>query len=116
MLSIRGLGLTIGGAVIVRDIDLQVADGEFLAVIGPNGAGKTSLFNLLSGLIPATAGVVELAGVDISRRSPSRRARPGLGRTFQTSSVFAGLPVRENARLAAEEPALPAEEKNTVAQ
>lgn len=102
MLAVRDLGLRIGGAEILRGVTLDVADGEFLAVIGPNGAGKTSMFNLLSGLIPATSGTIALARRDITRYSPARRSRAGLGRTFQTSSVFAGLPVRENVRLAAE--------------
>jgi branched-chain amino acid transport system ATP-binding protein len=101
VLRVRGLGWTVGGARIVDAVDLDVAPGEFVAVIGPNGAGKTSLFNLISGLIPPTAGRVELAGVDITRAPPHRRARRGLGRTFQSSSVFGALPVGENVRLAA---------------
>jgi branched-chain amino acid transport system ATP-binding protein len=71
-------------------------------VIGPNGAGKTSLFNLLSGLRRATAGRVLLEGEDVTDAAPYRRAKLGLGRTFQVSNVFPLLPVRENVRLAAE--------------
>jgi branched-chain amino acid transport system ATP-binding protein len=99
---VAGLTCAIGGAVIVSDVSFDVAPGEFVAVIGPNGAGKTSLFNLLSGLLPATAGTVVLDGTDITAASPAARARRGLGRTFQASSVFAGLGVRENVRLAAQ--------------
>jgi branched-chain amino acid transport system ATP-binding protein len=84
----------------VDNVDLDLAPGEFLAVIGPNGAGKTSLFNLVSGLRRPTAGTVSVDGRDISRLSPHRRARLGLGRTFQTSAVFASLTVAENVRLA----------------
>jgi branched-chain amino acid transport system ATP-binding protein len=102
VLRVDGLTCAIGGAVIVDDVSFGVAPGEFVAVIGPNGAGKTSLFNLLSGLLPATGGTVTLDGTDITRASPAARARRGLGRTFQASSVFAGLSVRENVRLAAQ--------------
>jgi branched-chain amino acid transport system ATP-binding protein len=102
ILATRNLGLDIGGASIVADVSLEVAEGEFLGIIGPNGAGKTSLFNLLSGLMRPTAGHVELDGRDVTRAAPSARARAGLGRTFQLSSVFPRLSALENARLAAE--------------
>jgi branched-chain amino acid transport system ATP-binding protein len=102
LLAIEGLSCTIGGAAIVSGVDLAVGDGEFLGVIGPNGAGKTSLLNLISGLLPRTAGTVRLAGRDISSAPPHRRVQAGLGRTFQTSSVFPALPVAENVRVAAQ--------------
>jgi len=102
ILATRNLGLDIGGATIVADVGLEVADGEFLGIIGPNGAGKTSLFNLLSGLLRPTAGTVHLAGRDVTRLAPHARAQAGLGRTFQLSSVFPRLSALENARLAAE--------------
>ena len=102
ILATRNLGLDIGGATIVADVDLEVREGEFLGIIGPNGAGKTSLFNLLSGLMRPTAGSIELDGKAITNRPPFRRTQAGLGRTFQISSVFPLLPVLENARLAAE--------------
>jgi len=101
VLSVRGLSWAVGGTTIVDDVSFDVADGEFVAVIGPNGAGKTSLFNLISGLIRPTAGSVALDGVDLGPLPPHRRARRGLGRTFQTSSVFPALTVRENVRIAA---------------
>ena len=82
------------------NVDLDLAPGEFLAVIGPNGAGKTSLFNLVSGLRRPTAGTVAVEGRDVTGLSPHRRARLGLGRTFQSSAVFASLTVDENVRLA----------------
>jgi branched-chain amino acid transport system ATP-binding protein len=101
VLAVRGLTWSVGGTRIVDDVAFDVADGEFVAVIGPNGAGKTSLFNLISGLIRPTAGSVALDGVDLGSEPPHRRARRGLGRTFQTSSVFPALTVRENVRIAA---------------
>jgi branched-chain amino acid transport system ATP-binding protein len=102
ILATRNLGLDIGGAKIVVDVSLEVAEGELLGIIGPNGAGKTSLFNLLSGIYRPTKGTIELSGRDITRQPTFRRTREGLGRTFQVSSVFPLLTVHENARLAAE--------------
>jgi branched-chain amino acid transport system ATP-binding protein len=102
VLATRDLELTIGGAKIVGGVTLEVPSGELLGIIGPNGAGKTTLFNLLSGLYRPTAGKIELEGREVTHDSPSRRARAGLGRTFQVSSVFPLLTVRENVRLAAE--------------
>jgi branched-chain amino acid transport system ATP-binding protein len=102
ILATRNLGLDIGGATIVADVSLEVAEGELLAIIGPNGAGKTSLFNLLSGLYRPTSGTIELAGNDITHAPTFLRTRQGLGRTFQVSSVFPLLSVLENVRLAAE--------------
>ncbi|NGM14545.1 ABC transporter ATP-binding protein [Verrucosispora sioxanthis] len=100
MLTTRGLTWRIGEVSIVDSVYLDLAPGEFLGVIGPNGAGKTSLFNLITGLRRATEGRVTLDGRDVSDLPPYRRARLGLGRTFQASSVFGSLSVRENVRLA----------------
>jgi branched-chain amino acid transport system ATP-binding protein len=83
ILATRNLGLDIGGARIVADVSLEVRAGELVGIIGPNGAGKTTLFNLLSGLMRATAGSVELKGRDVTGEPPFRRTRAGLGRTFQ---------------------------------
>ncbi len=96
-----GLGFTVGGVQIVSGVDLEVRRGEFLAVIGPNGAGKTSLFNLLTGLYRPTTGRIELAGADVTRLSPAQRARRGMARSFQVTSLFSHLTVLENVRLAA---------------
>ncbi|MER7893537.1 ABC transporter ATP-binding protein [Micromonospora sp. NPDC094482] len=100
MLATRGLTWRIGEVPIVDTVYLDLAPGEFLGVIGPNGAGKTSLFNLITGLRRATEGRITLDGQDITTLPPHRRARLGLGRTFQASSVFGSLTVRENVRLA----------------
>ncbi|WP_203705456.1 ABC transporter ATP-binding protein [Asanoa iriomotensis] len=100
MLRTEGLTWRVGEVAIVDGVDIALAPGEFLGVIGPNGAGKTSLFNLVSGLRKATSGTVWLGGDDITALPPHRRARRGLGRTFQSSSVFGSLSVRENVRLA----------------
>ncbi|HEY2671263.1 MAG TPA: ABC transporter ATP-binding protein [Rugosimonospora sp.] len=99
-MATEALSWRIGGLSIVDELSLSLAPGEFVAVIGPNGAGKTSLFNLVSGLRRATAGRVLLGGVEVTRLPVHRRARLGLGRTFQSSSVFGSLSVAENVRLA----------------
>lgn len=101
-LQVSGLGFRPGGATILTGIDLEVAAGEFVGIIGPNGAGKTTLFNLLSGFLVPSEGRVALGGRDLAGITPARRARLGLGRTFQTSLLFGALPVSENTRLAAQ--------------
>jgi branched-chain amino acid transport system ATP-binding protein len=101
-LRVRGLGFRVGGAEILDDINLEVAPGHFLGVIGPNGAGKSTLLNLLSGLLSPTSGTIEFDGRLLNGLRPPRRARLGVGRTFQTSSVFETLSVFENARLSAQ--------------
>ena len=98
----RDLAYAVGGVHILDGVSIEVAAGEFIGVIGPNGAGKTTLFNVLSGLVLPTRGQVRLANRDVTRLSVHGRARAGLGRTFQTSSVFPALSAAENVRLAAE--------------
>ena len=101
-LALEGIGLRIGGATILKDVDLAVAEHEMLGVSGPNGAGKTTLFNIVSGVHTPTSGRVLLEGEDVTTMPIHRRARVGLGRTFQTSSVFPGLTSLENVRMAAQ--------------
>jgi branched-chain amino acid transport system ATP-binding protein len=102
VLAVTGLGWGVGGLVILEGVDLSVASGEFVSIIGPNGAGKTSLINLISGVYQPRSGSVEIFGSDVTGMRPADRIRLGLGRTFQTSSLFPGLSVVENARLAAQ--------------
>lgn len=102
VLSLVDLTWRVGGRTIVDTVSLDVSPGELLAVIGPNGAGKTSLFNLITGFIRPTAGRIVVNGHDVTRMPPHRRVPLGLGRTFQTSSVFASMSVRENVELAAQ--------------
>ena len=101
-LQVKDLGLKIGGATILEGVDLEIEKGSFIGVIGPNGAGKTTLFNVVSGIARPTTGTVLLDGRDVTGMSVHRRARAGLGRTFQTSSLFPQLSVRENVRIAAQ--------------
>ncbi len=102
VLAVEHLGLQIGGARIMDDVSIAVTQGELLGVIGPNGAGKTTLFNLISGVLIPTEGTVKLQGRDVTAEPIHRRARAGLGRTFQTSSLFPALSALENVRLAAQ--------------
>ncbi len=99
VLGAEELGWTVGGAVIVDAVTLDLGARELLAVIGPNGAGKSTLLHLLSGVRRATRGRVVLGGVDVTGLGVEARARRGLGRTFQTSSLFDGLSAAENVRL-----------------
>ncbi|HEX6365431.1 MAG TPA: ABC transporter ATP-binding protein [Agromyces sp.] len=102
VLRLEHVGLSIGGARILNDVSLDVPAGEMLGVIGPNGAGKTTLFNVISGVVRPTEGQVRLDGRDVTHEPIHRRSTAGLGRTFQTSSLFPGLSVLENVRLAAQ--------------
>ncbi|MFB9237252.1 ABC transporter ATP-binding protein [Plantactinospora siamensis] len=100
MLAAHALSWRIGEVAIVDEVTFELAAGEFLGMIGPNGAGKTSLFNLITGVRRPSGGRILLGDRDVAALPPYRRARLGLGRTFQASSVFGSLPVRENVRLA----------------
>jgi branched-chain amino acid transport system ATP-binding protein len=99
-LRLRGVGRRFGGVHAVRDLDLDVSQGERRAILGPNGAGKTTLFNLVAGDFPVSAGTIEVLGHDVTRLPA--RARPGLGlaRSYQKSRLFLGLSVMENLYLA----------------
>lgn len=101
-LTVSDLSLSIGGAKILDGINLEIATHETLGIIGPNGAGKTSLFNLLSGLLTPTRGTIALGQTDITHLAPDLRAKAGIARTFQTSSVFNNLSLLENVRIAAQ--------------
>ncbi len=99
ILETRDLTLRFGGATIVDNVSFGVPAGEFVSVIGPNGAGKTSLFNLFSGLYAPTSGTIFFRGEEITGLPPFARVRRGLGRSFQQTTIFPGLPVLENTRL-----------------
>ena len=96
LLEVTGLTVRYRGVVALDNVSLSVGRGEVVGLIGPNGAGKTTLFNVVSGLVPAGAGEVRLDGVDITRASADRRARLGLGRTFQSPQLLSRLSVLDN--------------------
>jgi branched-chain amino acid transport system ATP-binding protein len=100
ILRLRGIGRRFGGLPAVRDVALDVVHGERRAVLGPNGAGKTTLFNVISGDFPPTAGSIEFLGRDVTALPPRSRAKLGMGRTYQKSRLFLGMPVEDNLYLA----------------
>src|ERR1700744_1221476 len=87
---------------VVRDVSLTVKRGEVVGLLGPNGAGKTTCFYMISGLIPADAGTIEVDGADVTKMPMYRRARLGIGYLPQEASIFRGLTAEENIRAAAE--------------
>jgi branched-chain amino acid transport system ATP-binding protein len=89
-----------GGLSALTDVSIAVGREEVLGIIGPNGAGKTTLVNILSGFQRPTQGSVELDGVEVTRWSAHRRARRGLGRTFQSVRLFSSLTVAQNLQAA----------------
>ncbi len=100
ILAARGLVKRYGGLVATSEVDIDVRPGEVHALLGPNGAGKTTLIGLLTGAIEPDAGSVAFAGRDVTRLPVHRRARLGMGRSFQITSVFADLTVLQNIALA----------------
>ncbi len=91
-----------GGLVAVNKVSIELERNTVHAVIGTNGAGKSTLINLLSGEIPLSGGSVELMGEDITSWSQPRRARAGLGRSYQRNTIYPSFNVFENCRLAAQ--------------
>ncbi|MFN2465606.1 MAG: ATP-binding cassette domain-containing protein, partial [Candidatus Dormibacteria bacterium] len=96
VLTVDQLSKTFGGIRAVDNVSLRVAPREILGLIGPNGAGKTSVFDLISGFTTPDHGRVILLGNDVSRWSPDRRSRAGLGRSFQDARIFPSMTVAEN--------------------
>jgi branched-chain amino acid transport system ATP-binding protein len=102
LLSAHDVSRHFGGLRAVDGVSLELERGRLHALIGTNGAGKSTLINVLSGELSATAGRVELLGRDVTRWSQPRRARAGLGRSYQRSTLFPSFTVLENCRLAAQ--------------
>ncbi|MFV0463494.1 MAG: ABC transporter ATP-binding protein [Nostocoides sp.] len=97
ILLVRDLTVRFGGVHALREVSLDVNEGELLAIIGPNGAGKTSLFNCMSGIYRPTSGEVVFGGSSIVSKMPQHEiAQLGLARTFQNLALFGGLSVLEN--------------------
>ena len=100
LLSLRNLRKRFGGLAVTDDVSLDVRPGEIHAVIGPNGAGKTTLINEIGGVLPLDSGQILFEGRDITALSMPRRARLGLARSFQITSVIPAFTALENVALA----------------
>jgi branched-chain amino acid transport system ATP-binding protein len=98
----EGIRVRFGGLVAVSDVTVEADPGEVVGIIGPNGAGKTTLFGAISGTVRPEAGKVRFGGRDVTGWASHRRARAGLGRTFQRLEVFGSMTVRENLAYATE--------------
>jgi branched-chain amino acid transport system ATP-binding protein len=99
-LSLRNVGKSFGQMRIIRDVSLDIRQGERHAIIGPNGAGKTTLFNLISGRFRLSSGEILLNGTRVDGLPPHRINRMGLSRSFQITSIFHRMSVFENLRCA----------------
>ncbi len=99
LLQVQGVTLAFGGVRALTDVGFAVAPGSITAVIGPNGAGKTSLFNTISGFYRPAEGSIRFKGQEITRIPAPKRARMGLGRSFQNIALFRGMTVLDNIKL-----------------
>jgi len=100
MLVTEGLSKEFNGFRAVNQVDLSVAPGTIHALVGPNGAGKTTLFNLLTGFLKPSSGTITIAGRDVTGLRPEQIAREGVARSFQITSLFDVLTLREHVELA----------------
>jgi ABC-type branched-subunit amino acid transport system ATPase component/branched-subunit amino acid ABC-type transport system permease component len=98
----EGIGVRFGGVRVLTDVSLTVAPGEVVGLIGPNGAGKTTTIDVLSGFVRPREGSVKLGDTELVGKGPSRVARAGLARSFQSLELFDDMTVRDNLRTAAE--------------
>jgi branched-chain amino acid transport system ATP-binding protein len=96
LLEVSGLSLRFGGISALAGVDLEVAEGDTLAVIGPNGSGKTSLFNCATGIYRPTGGAITFRGESLLGLAPDAVTRRGIARTFQNLRLFANLSVLDN--------------------
>ena len=100
MLAVEHLVKRFGGFTAVNDVSFDVEQGEILGLIGPNGSGKSTIFNMLAGAFPPTAGSIRFEGRELAGLMPHRIVHLGIGRTFQIPRPFRRLSILENAALA----------------
>jgi len=99
MLTVEGLDAAYGGSQVLWSVDLEVAAGRVVCLMGRNGVGKTTLLKTVMGIVPARGGRVRFDGADVTRWSPDRRARAGIGYVPQGREIFPHLTVEENLRI-----------------
>ncbi len=97
-LAAHGLEKSYGGRKVVKDVSVYVRRGEAVGLLGPNGAGKTTAFYMITGLVKADRGIVELDGYNVTNLPMYQRARLGIGYLPQEASIFRGLNVEDNIR------------------
>jgi branched-chain amino acid transport system ATP-binding protein len=100
LLEVKNVTKRYGGLVANNDISFDVAEREILSVIGPNGAGKSTLFKMIASFVPTTSGEVRFRGERISNLAPHLVARKGVVRTFQETTIFRSMSVRDNVVIA----------------
>ncbi|RJT07953.1 ABC transporter ATP-binding protein [Halococcus sp. IIIV-5B] len=100
LLETRNLTKEFGGLQALQGVDIEIAQGELVSLIGPNGAGKSTLINVITGMLDSTDGQISYAGTDLVGLDPYEITQLGIGRSFQTASIFPGLTVRENVEIA----------------
>ncbi|MEC7763761.1 MAG: ABC transporter ATP-binding protein [Pseudomonadota bacterium] len=98
-LEVKGLSKRFGGLVVSEGIDFDLPPGSRKALIGPNGAGKSTFANLVTGILTPTSGTIRFDGQDIGRMGEAARVKLGIAKTFQITTLFPKLTVRENLRL-----------------
>ena len=98
-LEVRNLSKRFGGLVVSENIDFDLPPGSRKALIGPNGAGKSTFANLVTGILAPSAGTIRFDGQDIAGMGEARRVKLGIAKTFQITTLFPNLTVRENLRL-----------------
>src|SRR5262249_36867039 len=113
-LEVSHIGRSFGGLVALRDVSFAVHEGEVIRLIGPNGAGKSTLFEIVSGNLPPSTGMVRYFGQDCPYLPVHRRRRAGLCRTFQKVRLFTSMTVRENVAVAARQSVPPGQDWRTA--
>ncbi len=98
-LCVRGLNKSFGGLTVASDIDFDLPPGARKALIGPNGAGKSTFANLVTGILAPSSGTITFDGQDIGHLREAARVRRGIAKTFQITTLFRSMTVRENLRL-----------------
>ncbi len=116
MLAISVLSVAYGGLRALREVSLEVRDGEFVAIVGPNGAGKTTLFKTISGTVAAASGRIVYEGRDLLRLPAAERARLGIAHVPEGRQVFRTMTVMENLEMGALSPTARARWRDNLAR